>query len=93
MRFHEHIKGDKAEYIAAMWSWDQGYLVCRNMSQQGAVDLVAIREHEVILIDVKSVCVRKRDGYKINRSLTPIQNELGVNILNVNVETGECTYV
>ena len=33
------------------------------------------------------------DGYKINRSLTPIQKELGVNILNVNVETGECTYV
>ena len=43
MRFHEHIKGDKAEYIAAMWLWDQGYLVCRNMSQQGAVDLVAIK--------------------------------------------------
>ena len=76
MRFHEHIKGDKAEYIAAMWLWDQGYLVCRNMSQQGAVDLVAIKEHEVILIDVKSECVRKRDGYKINRSLTPIQLSL-----------------
>ena len=93
MRFHEHIKGDKAEYIAAMWLWDQGYLVCRNMSQQGPVDLVAIKEHEVILIDVKSECVRKRDGYKINRSLTQIQKNLGVNILNVNVETGECTYV
>jgi hypothetical protein len=42
---------------------------------------------------VKSECRRKRDGYKINRSLTPIQKILGVNILNVNVETGECTYV
>ena len=93
MRFHEHIKGDKAEYIAAMWLWDQGYLVCRNMSQHGAVYLDAIKEHEVILIDVKSECVRKRDGYKINRSFTPIQKVLGVNILNVNVETGECTYV
>ena len=93
MRFSEHIKGYKAEYIAAMWLWDQGYLVCKNMSQQGPVDLVAIRETEVVLIDVKSECRRKRDGYKINRSLTPIQKELGVNILNVNVETGECTYV
>ena len=93
MRCHEHVKGDKAECIAAMWLWDQGYLVCRNMSQQGPVDLVAIKEHEVILIDVKSECRRKRDGYKINRSLTPIQKVLGVNILNVNVETGECTYV
>ena len=93
MRFHEHIKGDKAEYIAAMWLWDQGYLVCRNMSQQGPVDLVAIKEYEVILIDVKSECRRKRDGYKINRSLTPIQNNLGVIILKLIVDTGECTFV
>ena len=50
MRFHEHVKGDKAECIAAMWLWDQGYLVCKNMSQHGAVDLVAIKEHEVILL-------------------------------------------
>ena len=93
MRFHEHIKGDKAEYIAAMWLWDQGYLVCKNMSQQGPVDLVAIKEDEVILIDVKSECRRKRDGYKINRSLTSIQKVINVKILNVNVETGECKYV
>jgi len=93
LRFHEHVKGDKAEYIAAMWLWDQGYLVCKNMSQQGPVDLVAIKEDEVILIDVKSECRRKRDGYKINRSLTPIQKSIGVKILNVNVETGECKYV
>ena len=93
MRCHEHVKGDKAECIAAMWLWDQGYLVCRNMSQQGPVDLVAIKEDDITLIDVKSECRRKRDGYKINTSLTPIQKSLGVNILNVNVETGECTYV
>ncbi len=93
MRFHEHIKGDKAECIAAMWLWDQGYLVCRNMSQQGPVDLVAIKENDITLIDVKSECRRKRDGYKINRSLTPIQKTIGVKILNVNVETGECKYV
>ena len=36
---------------------------------------------------------RLATGYKINRSLTPIQKSLGVNILNVNVETGECEYV
>ena len=65
MRFHEHIKGDKAEYIAAMWLWDQGYLVCRNMSQQGAVDLVAIKEHEVILIDVKSECIERETDIKL----------------------------
>ena len=93
MRFHEHVKGDVAESIAAIWLWEQGYLVCKNLSQQGPVDLVAIKEYEVILIDVKSECKRKRDGYKINRSLTSVQKNLGVNILNVNVETGECAYV
>lgn len=93
MRFHEHVKGDKAECIAAMWLWDQGYLVCKNMSQQGPIDLVAIKEDDITLIDVKSECRRKRDGYKINRSLTPIQKTIGVKILNVNVETGECKYV
>ena len=93
MRCHEHVKGDKAECIAAMWLWDQGYLVCRNMSQQGPVDLVAIKEDDITLIDVKSECRRKRDGYKINRSLTPIQKTIGVKILNVNIETGECEYV
>ncbi len=93
MRYHEHVKGDKAECIAAMWLWDQGYLVCKNMSQQGPVDLVAIKEDEVVLIDVKSTCIRKRDGSKINRSLKPIQKTIGVKILNVNVKTGECTYV
>ena len=93
MRCHGHVKGDKAECIAAMWLWDQGYLVCRNMSQQGPVDLVAIKEDDITLIDVKSECRRKRDGYKINRSLTPIQKTIGVKILNVNIETGECEYV
>ncbi len=34
MRYHEHVKGDKAECIAAMWPWDQGYLVCKTMSHQ-----------------------------------------------------------
>ena len=93
MKFHEHIKGDVAEHIASIWLLEQGYLVCKNVSQHGAVDLVAIKEYELILIDVKSECRRKRDGYKINRSLTPLQQTLGVNILNVNVETGECEYV
>ncbi len=36
---------------------------------------------------------KKGKRLKINRSLTPIQKNLGVNILNVNVDTGECTYV
>ena len=52
MRFHEHVKGDVAEHQAIIWLWQKGYLVCKNLSQHGPVDLVAIKENETILIDV-----------------------------------------
>ena len=48
MRFHEHVKGDVAEHQAIIWLWQKGYLVCKNLSQHGPVDLVAIKENETI---------------------------------------------
>ena len=71
----------------------KGYLVCKNLSQHGPVDLVAIKENETLLIDVKSVSIRKRDGYAVNRTPTALQKKLGVKILKVNTKTGECNYV
>ena len=93
MRFHELVKGDVAEHQAIIWLWQKGYLVCKNLSQHGPVDLVAIKENETILIDVKSVSIRKRDGYAVNRTPTALQKKLGVKILKVNTKTGECNYV
>ena len=44
MPHSKHIKGDRAELIAAEFFISLGYSVCRNMSQHGPVDLVLIDE-------------------------------------------------
>jgi Holliday junction resolvase-like predicted endonuclease len=69
-------KGCVNELGAVVWLMAGGYEVCRNLSQHGPVDLVAIKGAEVILIDVKQ-------GYKTAdgicaAKLTPRQKSLGV---------------
>jgi hypothetical protein len=57
MAHSKHIKGDRAELIAAEYFINLGYSVHRNMSQHGPVDLVLIDENgvgDVILVDVKA---------------------------------------
>ena len=44
MAHAKHIKGDRAELIAAEYFISLGYSVHRNMSQHGPVDLVLIDE-------------------------------------------------
>jgi len=48
-------KGDLVEIKAVVWLWEQGYEVFRNLGCTGAIDMVAIKEEEVIKIDVKSI--------------------------------------
>ena len=43
MAHAKHIKGDRAELIAAEYFISLGYSVHRNMSQHGPVDLVVIK--------------------------------------------------
>ena len=53
MPHSKHIKGDRAELIAAEYFIGLGYSVARNMSQHGPVDLVLIDEDgtgDVILV-------------------------------------------
>ena len=60
MPHSKHIKGDRAELIAAEYFISLGYSVARNMSQHGPVDLVLIDEDgtgDVILVDVKLIFV------------------------------------
>ena len=49
-------KGALAELKAASWLLKEGYEVFRNVSQHGAVDLVALdlNTQEILLIDVKT---------------------------------------
>ena len=92
MAHSKHIKGDRAELIAAEYFINLGYSVHRNMSQHGPVDLVLIDEDgmgDVILIDVKAISLRTKNGYKVNRTPTKKQQELDVQLIFVDLDTKE----
>ena len=89
---NKHIKGDRAELIAAEYFISLGYSVARNMSQHGPVDLVLIDEDgtgDVILVDVKAISLRTKNGYKVNRAQTKKQKELDVQLVFVDLDTRE----
>ena len=92
MAHSKHIKGDCAELIAAEYFMSLGYSVHRNMSSHGPVDMVLIDEDgmgDVILIDVKALSLRSKNGWKVNRTPTKKQQELDVQLIFVNLETRE----
>ena len=92
MAHAKHIKGDRAELIAAEYFISLGYSVHRNMSQHGPVDMVLIDEDgmgDVILIDVKAISLRTKNGWKVNRVPTKKQQELDVQLIFVNLDTKE----
>jgi len=92
MPHSKHIKGDRAELIAAEYFISLGYSVARNMSQHGPVDLVLIDEDgtgDVIVVDVKAISLRTKNGYKVNRSPTKKQKELNVQLIFVDLDTKE----
>ena len=92
MAHSKHIKGDRAELIAAEYFISLGYSVARNMSQHGPVDLVLIDEDgtgDVILVDVKAISLRTKNGYKVNRSQTKKQKEIDVQLIFVDLDTRE----
>ncbi len=65
---HTHRQGAYSELAAAVYLLKQGYEVFRNLSPCGPVDLVAIRDDEILQIDVKSTRIyrhwRGPDGAK-----------------------------
>ena len=92
MAHEKHIKGDRAELIAAQYFMGLGYSVHRNMSGHGPVDMVLIDEDgmgDVILVDVKALSLRTKNGWKVNRNLTKKQKELDVQLIFVNLDTNE----
>ena len=92
MAHSKHIKGDRAELIGAEYFISLGYSVHRNMSSHGPVDMVLIDEDgvgDVILIDVKAVSLRTKNGWKVNRVPTKKQQELDVQLIFVNLDTKE----
>ena len=89
-RNKKHIKGDQAELIAQEFFIKKGYYVFNNISQHGPVDMVVLdNEGCALLIDVKALSLREKNGWKVNRSPTEEQKKLGVHLLFVNLDTRE----
>ena len=89
-RNKKHIKGDQAELIAQEFFIKKGYYVFNNISQHGPVDMVVLdNDGYTLLIDVKAVSLREKNGWKVNRSPTKEQDLLGVHLCYVNLDTKE----
>ena len=88
-RCDKHIKGDRAELIAQEYFIKNGYYVFNNISQHGPVDMAIMnKEGHVMLIDVKALSLRTKNGWKVNRTPTKEQAKLGVELVFVDLDTG-----
>ena len=81
-------KGDMAEFYAVTWLWDNGYEVFKNCGCTGLVDLIALKDGDTTLIDVKTAQpqLHKKTGNNFTKccSRTPEQIEAGVQLLQFN---------
>ena len=75
-------KGDFAEYYAVTWLWDQGYEVFKNCGSTGMIDMIAMKDGDIKLIDVKTVGRITR-----GKGLSEEQKKLGVCMVRFNPET------
>ena len=73
-----------AEHYAITWLWDEGFEVFHNSGCTGAVDIVAIKDNEVYLFDVKMNSSDKANNAKAR---TALQKELGVQYILFNPKT------
>ena len=88
-RDSKHIKGDRAELIAQEFFIKKGFYVFNNISQHGPVDMVIMdKDGHVMLIDVKALSLRTKNGWKVNRTPTKEQAKLDVQLIFVDLETG-----
>lgn len=90
----KHIKnssraGDFAEHYAVTWLWDNGFEVYKNSGSTGPVDIMAMKNGEVYLFDIKSKASSRNWGFK----RTQKQIKLGVQILCFNPKTRKLRFV
>ena len=89
-RNKKHIKGDQAELIAQEFFIKKGFYVFKNISQHGPADMVVLdKDGYTILVDIKAVSLRSKNGWKVNRAPSKEQDELGIEIMYVNLDTRE----
>ena len=87
-------KGDFAELYAITWLWDNGYEVFKNVGCTGIVDLIAIKDGETKLIDVKTETTDSKRGLKRNKSCrSKEQIEKGVQLVMFNPDHRSLRFV
>ena len=90
-------KGDFAEYYAVTWLWDNGYEVFQNSGCSGPVDMIAMKDNNVILIDVKTFCKQSDKNERLDTSKwgtrTQKQKEMGVKVLGFDPDTRDLRFV
>jgi Holliday junction resolvase-like predicted endonuclease len=89
IRDSQSRKGDLAEYYAVTWLWDNGYEVFKNASSCGPIDMIASKDGEFKLIDVKT---SDKNG-KVQDKRTNEQISMGVVFLLFNKQTRKCRFV
>ena len=81
-RDQKKVTGDVNEFKAVIKFLKEGYMVFKNVSGAGPIDLVIVHQEtgEVRKIDVKTIAYRKSwaPNTKIARQRTPAQVKLGV---------------
>ena len=89
-RNNKHIKGDQAELIAQEFFIKKGFYVFNNISQHGPADMCVL-DHDgyTLLVDVKAISLRSKNGWKVNRVPSEEQEKLGVHLVYVNLDTRE----
>jgi len=77
MEMSANRKGDFAEYYAVTWLWDNGYDVFINAGCDGPIDMIAYKDGEATLVDVKTVSTFK-DSRRTGATRTEQQKKMGV---------------
>ena len=86
--------GDMAEHYAITWLWDQGYEVFKNCGCTGATDIVAIKDGEVTLIDVKTMHRKEPNKDRFSTSgRTQEQKDKGVVYLGYHPKTRKLRFM
>lgn len=87
--------GDMAEHYAITWLWDQGYEVFKNCGCTGAIDIVAIKNGEVTLIDVKTMHQKEpnRPEHFSTKGRTKEQKNKGVVFLGYHPKTRKLRFI
>ena len=90
MNRSKSAKGVMGELTIAAKYIKKGFYVFNNISQHGPADMCVL-DHDgyIMLVDVKAVSLRSKNGWKVNRVPTKKQKELDVQLIFVNLDTKE----